>query len=528
MKVLFFLFSFLMINSYAQSTNWWVYFVDKKCNTSPGLSDYAIDKRFKKNIPLDIYDYQICQDYVDSLKKHNIVIRNCSRWLNAISITIDSEDILDTILSYSFVKKIQPLKKIISMKQDLSGDFGNQYRTARMTSSLLYGTSFNQLNMLGGVDLHNQGFLGNDIVIAVFDAGFIGVETLPIFDNLWVNNRILNTYDFVDNDADVFNGSVHGTMVLSTMGGYMLDSLIGSAPEASYMLFRTEDSGSETLIEEDNWASAAEYADSLGVDIINSSLGYTILYDDTLNSHSYMDMDGNSTVITNAADLASSRGILVVNSAGNSGNNDWYYIGAPADADSVLAVGAVNSLGEVASFSSRGPTYDGRIKPNVCAQGVMSVVADQDSTIRFANGTSFAAPIISGLAACLWQTNMSMTNMELLNMIEISSHLFNNPNDSMGYGIPNFYNAYINSLNLSSHKEDIIIYPSPFNVDFSIIYKFQKDSRIDIFNATGVLIYSEIFSQACSSVIITALSNMETGVYFLRLNDANFYPIVKI
>ena len=153
----------------------------------------------------------------------------------------------------------------------------------RITSSFPYGLSFNQIDMLGGVDLHNAGFMGEDMVIAVFDAGFNNVETLPIFQNLWDNNQILDTYDFVDNDVDVFGGGNHGTMVLSTMAGYMPDSLIGTAPNAQYMLFRTEDGDSETLVEEDNWAAAAEYADSLGVDIINSSLGYTILYDDTLS-----------------------------------------------------------------------------------------------------------------------------------------------------------------------------------------------------------------------------------------------------
>jgi len=380
---------------------------------------------------------------------------------------------------------------------------------------------------LGGVDLHNQGFLGNNIIIAVFDAGFTGVNTLPIFDNLWTNNQILDLYDFVDNDYNVFEASSHGTMVLSTMGGYMADSLIGTAPFASYMLFRTEDSNSETLLEEDNWAAAAEYADSSGVDIINSSLGYTILYDDLTNSHAYSDMDGNSTIITNAADLAASRGILVVNSAGNSGNNDWYYIGAPADGDSVLAVGAVSDIGEIASFSSRGPSFDGRVKPNVCAQGVLTVVADLDSTIRVANGTSFSAPLISGLAACLWEANSSWSNMDLLNHIEESAHLFLTANDSLGYGIPNFYNAYQNGLQLGSNNNTLHIYPNPFQIALNIYNEYTNEFQFDIFNLFGEIVYSH-YSQN-SHVRIHDLGQISPGVYYLQIRGAaNAHSIIKI
>ena len=274
-------------------------------------------------------------------------------------------------------------------------------------------------------------------------------------------------------------------------------------------------------------AAAAEYADSVGVHIINSSLGYTILYDDTLNSHSYTDMDGNSTIVTNAADLAASKGILVVNSAGNSGNNDWYYIGAPADGDSVLSVGAVNSLGEIASFSSRGPSYDGRVKPNICAQGVASVVADLDSTIRFANGTSFSAPIIAGLSACLWGSDTTLNNMDLLNLIESSAHLFFNPNDSLGYGIPNFHMAYLNNLNLDFQDAFLKIYPNPFKNEFSIYHNQDMPFSFDIFNLFGVKILSTQVHQ--SFMTINKLSSLKSGVYILQIKDQDIiYPIIKM
>ena len=528
-------FWFFCINSllYSQSGNWWVVFSDKECSQVIELSDRALERRIKQGIKLDFYDFSVCEEYITVLTQYNLHIRNTSRWLNAVSVKVDSKEVLDQISNLSFVKDIYPVRKMVKQTEiSLFKEHIPDYYNPRTFSSLLYGSSYNQIDMLGGVDLHNAGFLGNDMIIAVFDAGFIDVESLPIFENLWVNNQILESYDFVDKDNNVFKGSSHGTMVLSTMGGYMPDSLIGTAPQAKYMLFRTEDSGSETLIEEDNWAAAAEFADSAGVDIINSSLGYTILYDDLDNSHAYEDMDGNSTIITNAADLAASRGILVINSAGNSGSGDWYYIGAPADGDSVLAVGAVNNNGQIASFSSRGPSYDGRIKPNVCAQGVSSVVADLDSTIRLANGTSFSSPIIAGLAACLWESqkimNNDVNNMDIIDMIQTSAHLFQSPNDSLGYGIPNFYQAYQNSILFNNDLSlfDINLYPNPFKDQFSIQNNNSVEFTFDIFNMFGILVYSQKTNEA--HLTIRSLSNYSPGIYFLKIRETSaLYPILK-
>ena len=531
MRQVFYFFFFLTTISYSQTDNWWVFFNDKDCDALIRLSDKSIERRVQQKIPFDIHDVSICQNYIDSLHIDGVTIRQYSRWFNAVSISVNSEELLERVLAFSFVKKVQPVNKIRT-KNKISMPLSPELSKNVERSSFLfsYGPSFNQINMLGGVDLHNEGFLGENMVIAVFDAGFDAVQTLPIFENLWSNNQIQDTYDFVDNDDDVFSGSSHGTMVLSAMGGYMVDSLIGTAPEATYMLFRTEDSGSETLVEEDNWAAAAEYADSVGVDIINSSLGYTILYDDTLNSHSYSDMDGNSTLITNAADLAASRGILVVNSAGNSGNSEWYYIGAPADGDSVLAVGAVNALGDIASFSSRGPSYDGRVKPNVCAQGVYAVVADLDSTIRVANGTSFSAPIIAGLAACLWQAEPQLNNMDILNSIEQSAHLFYTPNDSLGYGIPNFYQAYLANLNTNIELEDYIsIYPNPFQTGFFVRNNSKKDLYVNICNAMGVRVFSTHITSEETEIFVDDLFDMSAGFYFLQINNSSdFHSIIKM
>jgi len=526
-------FLFILSSSFLEADNWWIFFNDKSCSKEIQLGEKAIDRRLKQNILFDDYDLPVCAEYVNILKQHDLTIRHHSRWLNAISVSLDSSDILDNLLAYDFVKDIRRVAKIKIKKDTLLINKDLDYSNySRMSNMLEYGPSFNQINMLGGVDLHNLGFFGSDIIIAVFDAGFFGVQTLPIFQSLWNNNQIIDMYDFVDSDNDVFGGSTHGTMVLSTMAGYMVDSLIGVAPEANYMLFRTEDSDSETLIEEDNWAAAAEYADSVGVNIINSSLGYTILYDDTLNNHSYTDMDGNSTIITLAADLAASKGILVVNSAGNSGNNDWYYIGAPADGDSVLAIGAVNNAGEIASFSSRGPSYDGRIKPNVCAQGVSTIVADMDSTIRIANGTSFSSPLIAGLSACLWGAleinNINLTSMDVFKLIEESSHLFQSPNDSLGHGIPNFHVAYLNGLDMIADESflNLKLFPNPVQNELILYNDNALELNIDIFNLMGSCILSQTINQSHN---IIDLSHLYPGIYFIKLREElRVYSVVKI
>ena len=528
MNKLGFLFFLSISFSFAQSSNWWIIFNDKECEHVIELSDRAIDRRLKQGISFDIHDVEICQKYIDSLKQININIRHKLKWFNAVSVSVDSDSVLQEILDLKFVKTIKPVLKMKYSKDIKFFNHNILHKYAhRSLLSLPYGSSLNQIQMLNGDDLHDEGFLGEGIIIAVFDSGFNSVDELPVFDNLWNNNQILDMYDFVDGNDDVFVESAHGTMVLSTMGGYMVDSLIGTAPAASYMLFRTEDSGSETLVEEDNWAAAAEYADSAGADIINSSLGYTILYDDLLNSHTYSDMDGNSTIITNAADLAASRGILVVNSAGNSGNNEWYYIGAPADGDSVLSVGAVNNVEEVASFSSRGPSYDGRIKPNVCAQGVATIVADLDSTIRLANGTSFSSPIIAGLSACLWESAPNLTNIEILNLIESSAHLFLNPNDSMGYGIPNFYMAYLNNINLNYEHSMITIYPNPFRDYLNIFNHKNEPFSFEILNSFGAPVVS--FKSRDAHVVMRDLSRLRPGFYLFRIiNTDIIYPIIKL
>ncbi len=260
--------------------------------------------------------------------------------------------------------------------------------------------------------------------------------------------------------------------VLSTMAGNVPGLLVGTAPGASYWLLRSEDAGSEYVVEEDNWIAAAEYADSVGADVINSSLGYTD-YDDNNQSYTYADMDGNTARVTRGADIAASKGILVVNSAGNSGNNFWRYIGAPADADSIITVGAVNSLGIIASFSSLGPTSDGRVKPTVCGQGEGTYVVSSADGVYPGNGTSFSSPVMAGAVTCLWQANPSFNNMELIDAIKRSASRYSSPDSLYGYGIPNMAVAHMvlsgQELPTSDNENFMMANPNPFTEEIDVI-----------------------------------------------------------
>ncbi|OQX96977.1 MAG: hypothetical protein B6I20_13640, partial [Bacteroidetes bacterium 4572_117] len=335
---------------------------------NPGafLSERAIQRRLKQNIPYNENDLPVNPVYLGELKALGLKIVNVSKWMNSLTVYSKDTLLLDTLDKIPFVKSIGINKKTYVKNMDtdklqipIKAEKTNDFDSA---DYYFYGNSFRQIEMLEGHHLHKEGFRGEGMLIAVLDAGFFKVDELPAFDSIRENNQIVGVYDFVDNDTEVYDASSHGMKVLSTMAGNIPGALVGTAPKAKYLLLRTEQGASEYIIEEHNWVVAAEYADSLGVDMINSSLGYND-FDDNNQDHVYADMDGNTTMISIAADIAASKGILVVTSAGNEGFSDWKYISAPADADSVLSIGAVAPDETIAYFSSRGPTFDKRIKP---------------------------------------------------------------------------------------------------------------------------------------------------------------------
>ena len=514
--------------------------VYKLSNPQQYLSERSLERRLMQQIPLDESDIPVNANYLLKLKALGAEIFYTSKWLNIAMANLDENQVAK-ISQLSFIKSIQkinlydskahyaPEKYYFEEKNLQKIDLSKLSNNKSTIVGLDYGPSANQVQMLKIDQLHNQGYTGNGIFIAVIDGGFNSVDQMDVFDSLRANNKILGTRDFVQPGNNVYgtNMSTHGTSVLSTMGGNLPGQIIGTAPHASYYLFRSEDVTAEYLMEEYYWVQAAEYADSLGVDILSTSLGYTV-FDDTLDNHSYSDMDGNTTVITIGADLAAKKGMLVVNSAGNEGFNPWKYISAPADGDSVLTIGAVDANGIYASFSSTGPTYDGRIKPDVAAQGKNAVVAIVPSGIATSSGTSFSAPIMSGAAACLWQANQSYSNMEIYNAIKQSGSRASNPNNLIGWGIPDFIIAnslLVGNIDEINYSQEISCYPNPFNE--YIIAEFTLTSNVEtqvrFINYQGQVIKS-INSinlvPGFNKIKFDSLESLPKGIYFIQISNS--------
>lgn len=524
----------------AQSpVKYWIQFTDKGnnpyslSNPSAYLSADAIQRRTNFNIALDSADLPVTPSYITAVAQTGVTVRAVSKWLNGVVIITSDTAALSQINQLPFVQAVNTVG--LRTSTTTSDKFADESfeelqpeteRNATVHTTMLnYGQSYNQAEMIGAVCLHNSGYKGQGMVIAVIDAGFWGVDTMRIFDSLWANNRILGTRDFVTGGTMVFEDNTHGMMVLSCMGGYLDGQLVGTAPEASYWLLRSEEAATEYIVEEYFWAAAAEFADSVGADLINSSLGYTT-FDDPAQNHTYQDMNGNVTPCSRAADFAASRGLLVCNSAGNSGSNSWFYIGAPADADSILAVGAVDASEQYASFSSRGPSSDGQVKPECAAQGQATIVANPtNGGVMGGNGTSFASPVLCGAVACLWQAHPNLTNMDIREAVLLSSHLFFNPDTYMGFGIPDLCaaNLTLDASPVANAENDVLydVQPNPFTADFSFSYYslYNKDVTVRLTDITGRVVLEQTMQAAGSSVnrFVINTNGIAEGVYTLSV-----------
>lgn len=504
----------------------WVYFTDKPnaefylANPLEMLSQRALERRETQGIAIDEKDVPIHQEYVTEISNTpGITVMAKSKWLNCVHVRGTYEAInaltgLNSVASVDFANKllnfegrgtaaqINPVNKILDTEVNFD-----------------YGTSANQIEMLNGHILHQQGYTGEGMIIAVIDAGFPGVDTGQPFQRLSDNNLILGGYDFVANSDDFYTANSHGTLVLSTIGGYTEGQLVGTAPDAFYYLFRTEDAASENPVEESYWVEAAEMADSLGVDVINTSLGY-FDYDNPGYNYTYEDIDGNTAFITRGANIAFTRGMLCVTSGGNSGNSADPHIGVPADAFNTLSVGAVNAEEEYTSFSSIGPTFDMRVKPDVMAQGVASVLSNTNGEIIAANGTSFSSPITAGLVACLWQALPEKTNAEILQIIKESADRYTSPDVQYGYGIPDFALALQNALGLDTNKkQDFILYPNPVAATLSISYEQPYNcAHVVIYNNLGQVVQEVMLSQDKPSFSVEGLAK---GFYSYTITSGN-------
>jgi len=444
------------LTSFGQFNRYLVQFKDKGntqfslANPAAFLSDRALERRTRYQINIDSSDLPVCSNYIDSVRLSGAVrILNTSKWLNQISIETSDAIALAQIQQLPFVNSAIPIASRNSILQAPKNQFENQLQDIPVNSSkttvddLNYGASYGQVKIHQANFLHNHGFRGENMQLAVIDAGFFRYNTLPTFDSLRTNNQILGTWDFVSNETSVAEDDSHGMHCLSAIGANIPGVFVGTAPKTSFYLFRSEDVASEFPIEEHNFAAATEKADSLGVDICSVSLGYST-FDDPAFNYQYSNMDGNTTISAKAADVAAKKGMLMVLAAGNEGSRAWRYIITPADADSCLAVGAVDTAGNVAGFSSYGPSSDGQTKPAVAAVGRNAVVANNNTGLpNFGSGTSYACPNMAGVSTCLWQAFPEVNNMNIIAVLEESANRFNNPDDRTGYGIPDAKKAFV-------------------------------------------------------------------------------------
>lgn len=529
--VLFLLFSALL---FAQEEAW-IYFNAKPNaqqyldNPLQILSQPALDRRVNQKIDLNFTDAPIEKAYVNQVKNSaGITILAQSKWLNALHVLGNVTDIT-ALKNLAIVDRIDFADKSLNgtLKKVQSIEVLTPTTTSQIQTVYNYGNSANQIQMLNGHLLHENGYTGQGKIIAVIDAGFSGVDTAQPFERLQTNNQILGGYDFVSRTANFYTKSSHGTSVLSTIGGYTEGKLVGTAPDASFYLFTTEDETYEGPLEESLWVEAAEKADSLGVDIITTSLGYFGGYTNPKYSHTYTDMDGKTTFISRGAEIAFSKGIFIVASAGNEGSTSEPHVGAPADATSVLTVGAVNSSKTKASFSSIGPTFDNRIKPEVMAQGQATYLSNASGVIGTANGTSFSCPIIAGMVACLWQAFPEKTNHEIKDLIISSSDRFTTSDNQYGFGIPDFALAATSVLSLAKlEKNDFILYPNPTENEITFILS-ENNAR------AKVLVFS-VLGQKLLEAEITfdknkiSLQDLPKGMYFYTLEATNFDKSGKI
>ncbi len=500
-------------------------------NPSAFLSQRAIARRTAQNISVTTQDLPVNPNYISGIAATGAQVLNTSKWFNTVTVEVPNNSVLNAIMNLPYVAQNTNVGRIAATSVPSKFDTENQLRTHPETvnnyrsTSFNYGISLNQVSMLKGDLMHDNGYTGAGKLIAVIDAGFVNVDVMDAFDSLFMNNRILGTWDFVDNEADVYDDDAHGTMVLSVIGGNLPGELIGTAPGASYLLLRSENAPAEAIIEEYNWASAAEYADSAGADIINSSLGYTV-FDDPSQNHSYSDLDGNTTPVTRAADIAASKGIVVCNSAGNEGNGPWFRISAPADADSILAVGAVDAMSLYVQFSGKGPSFDGNIKPNVAAQGSQTIVADPWNGVGVfpANGTSFSSPLMAGMVATLWQCHPNATNMQIISAIQQSGNQANNPDSLLGYGIPDFPMACLILAGLNPDNgnsgDNLVINGNPFPDDLELVFYSQRPQmiKVRVVDLLGKIIYnSEHTTQGLFPNTILIQGYIAKGIYVVEV-----------
>lgn len=524
-----------MVHAQVGTDLYWVQFTDKDNspysidNPEAYLSQRALERRARLGIAIDTFDIPVNPQYLEAVANCGAELVNPSKWLNGVSVHIASYEattVLAAINNLPFVATVREclhfpeahIAKERWMQQEKPVAEGSP-RVVRD----YYGGAHDQVYQLRVNELHDMGYDGSGVVIAVLDGGFDGTPDATCFDNMRDEDRLMGVRDFVYGSTSVYSQSTHGTSCLSTIGAYDPENMMGTAYKASFYLFHTEDGNQENIVEEYNWVSGAEYADSLGVDVCSTSLGY-IDFDMPQWDHPFEHYDGHTAPMTVGAEIAASRGMICLNSAGNEGSGVCT-LGIPADAEHILTVGAVNASGERAYFSSVGPTYDRRIKPDVMAMGEDTYVATgYGSWWPYYNGdgTSFSCPVMAGAVACLRQAFPTASVQEICDAVRQSGDHADNPDNEYGYGIPNMVEAY-NILQLL-HVDDtfvqpveiISVYPNPAKGDVHITLKEGFQTALSVYDIMGRHLSSYSFTGLNHAAFEHYLNGLDAGVYFIK------------
>jgi hypothetical protein len=510
-----------------------VYFNDKGASPESWapedlLSPAAAARREKLGIPFPVLsDIPVSREHITTVTGLGLTYRTASKWMNTALFSSDKQADTGELEELWFVDSVKLLKRPSLPAKSAGSKYG-------VTSTAADPDAFDPRLPHNGHILHQSGFTGRNKLIAVLDAGFRNADRIESLTSLYARGGVIATRDFVKGAEYVYDYHTHGTSVLSILAGALPGIINGTAPGADYLLLRTEDDDSEYPVEEDYWAAGAEYADSAGADIITSSLGY-FTFDDPSMDYSFIDMDGNTAFITRAADIAASKGILVVNSAGNERNNDWLRIIAPSDGDSVLGVGAVRHDLTISDFSSAGYSSDGQVKPDVVAPGVSLPMQFEPEVWHTGSGTSFSCPVISGLCASLMQAVPEAAPSEIIDALHRSSDRFNNPDSLFGYGLPDFIKTLAFLEELHTFKPEVMMTagPNPFVDEINLWFREVPGSlTITVSSNTGSPVLKQHYPvYAARSLRIEGFGRMAQGLYFVQVETAqgtNTYKMIRV
>ena len=529
------------------TSSFWVFFTDKGIFSS-SVYKQALKNCYSQVTPkavqrrklrgqrelFDFTDIPVNNDYIEQVKLTGVRICAVSKWLNGVAVKASKTQI-ERISQFIFVRRIQ--KSATFYKNDLLSEKETFFERPKQGHFFLnYGNSFAQLAQIFVPELHRLGYSAKGILVCILDTGF--KKSHPAFVKAFEEGRVLGEYDFINQDTNTQNEPGdqsdqhnHGTSTWSTLGGEFDGELYGSAYKADFLLAKTEMMDSEIVAEEYNWVAGIEWAESLGAEVVSSSLGYSDWYE-------YYDMDGNSAITTQAADVAVSKGMIVVNAAGNERQSSWHYIIAPADGDSVIAVGAVDRDGNLAGFSSVGPTYDGRIKPDVvaCGVGTYSAIAANNG-FGYLSGTSLSTPLVAGVCALLLEVDSFLTPIQIRDTLWHTSSQAQNPDTLMGYGIVNAIKASGLYYPPLVFEGKVFAYPNPFKKEVSIAVKARKgdDLKISVFNVAGEIVQKSLSTTFTEDKYIAIWSGkneegkeVSSGVYLIMVNINGSSQIVKV